>query len=145
MRKHHCTLLNKGQGAIEMVVLVGFFIMLSIPILSLFYLNASQSAQDTSIVQAKQSAREITLKADSVYSQGIGANDYIYVVFPQGLQKISARDREITFTVLASSGNSDIVSMGTAKLGIEGVIGTEAGPHKLKMRSLGDYVEISEG
>ncbi len=128
-----------------MLVLVSFFLLFSIPLISLIYLSATQGAQDSAVLQARQAGREIVGKADSVYSEGKGTSEEIVVVFPPNLQEIAMKGRELTFSVQISSGRSDVVSMGTAEIKRSGKIGLDAGPHRLTIRSLGNYVEISEG
>jgi hypothetical protein len=136
---------GKGQGTVEMLVLVGFFLIFSMPLISLMYLSGMQGAQDAALLQGRQAAREIAEKAGSVYAQGNGASEKITVVFPQNLQGIAANGRELTFAVLSSGGRSDVVAMSAARIKISGEIGMGGGPHELFLRSLGEYVEVSEG
>ncbi len=148
MRKHDVSLLRKtkrAQGAIELLVLVSFFLLFSIPLISLIYLSATDSAQDSALLQARQACREIIRASDSVYVEGSGSSKSVVVVFPQSLRDVRANGREITFSMNSQSGQSDVVGMGTPMLEINGKIGTEAGPHRLSISSLGNKVEIKEG
>ncbi|MFH1448064.1 MAG: hypothetical protein ABIG39_04315 [Candidatus Micrarchaeota archaeon] len=147
MRKSDCSMLKRrrrGQGAIELMVLVSFFMLFSIPLISLIYLSATQGSQDSSLSQAEQVSRKIIELTDSVYIQGDGAAEKLVVVFPQGMHGIGSNGRELTITVASSAGYSDVVSMGIADIVITGSVGTEAGPHSLIVRSLGDRVEVYE-
>ncbi len=134
---------SRGQASVEMLVLVSFLLLFSIPVISLVYLNATQSAQDSAVVQAREAARKIVGSADSVYVRGEGNSEKIIVVFPQNLESIRADGRELTLTVLASGGRSDVVMMAGEGI-VLGSIRTGMGPHQLAVRSAGDYVEISE-
>ena len=148
MRKHDVALLKKAkraQGAIELLVLVSFFLLFSIPLISLIYLSATDSAQDSALLQARQACREIIRASDSVYVEGSSSSKSVVVVFPQSLREVKANGREITFSIYSQSGQNDVVGMGTPVLEINGKIGTQAGPHRLSVTSLGNRVEIKEG
>lgn len=135
----------KGQSAIELLILVSFFLLFSIPLISMIYLQSNEGAQEASLIQAKQAAREIAEAANSVYVQGNGTNERITVIFPPGLQEIRANGREIVLVVHTSSGNSDVVEMGIADIEIGGAIGTAAGPHALRVKSIGNWIVVTEG
>jgi hypothetical protein len=149
MRKRERAMLmrncSKAQSAIELLILLSFFLLFSIPLISLMYLQSGEGAQDASLAQARQACREIAESADSVYAQGNETNEKVTAIFPPGLQGIRTSGREIVFTVHTSNGNSDVVAIGIANMKIRGEIGTTAGPHVLLVRSLGDMVEIEEG
>ena len=144
MREQNIAVL-KGQGAIELLILVSFFLLFSIPLISILYLSATQSAQDSALLQAKQMSREIIDVADAVYIQGEGARENPSVMFPHNIQSIRANGRELTITVSTSSGHSDVVGMSIGNVVIDGELGTSPGPHVLSITSLGESVEISEG
>lgn len=129
----------------ELLILISFFLLFSIPLISLIYLSATQSSQDAALSQARHASRRIIETADSVYIGGEGASGRLVVVFPHNLQGIRAEGRELTLVVLGPGGNSDVVAMGIGRIGISSDIETTAGPHSLVLRSLGDRVEISEG
>ncbi len=135
----------KGQGTIELMVLVAFFLLFSIPLLSLLYVSATESAQDSSLIQGRQMSREIIEAADSTYISGEGVTEKIVVIFPHNLQEIKANGREFFIRVRTGSGDSDIVVMGIAELEIDGNIGKTAGPHSLTITSTGERILIKEG
>ncbi len=138
-------MLKRAQSSIEFLILVSFFLLLTIPLISLVYLRTAGTAQDASLEQAQQTLRDLSSACDSAYIQGNGSVEKITVVFPQSVQELSANGQELWFRISVSGGQTDVTYLGMANVSIAGKIGSEAGPHTLTVRSLGKEVEITEG
>lgn len=137
-----CKCRRKGQIAVEYIIMVGFLMTLSLPIISLF-LEYSRGSQDKIMAtQAYNAARKIVDTAETVYSYGEPSMLQIRVFFPSNIDSIVLRDKEIMFKMQTSSGITDVVVYTIANL--TGSLSTVEGTHVITVEAKSNYVEISE-
>jgi len=133
---------RKGQIAVEYIIMVGFLMSLSLPIISLF-LEYSRGSQDIIITtQAYNAARKIVDTAETVYSYGEPSKLQIKVFFPSRIESILLRDKEITFRIRTSGGVTDVVVYTITNL--TGSLSTLEGTHVITVEAKNNCIQISE-
>ncbi len=133
---------RKGQIAVEYIIMVGFLMALTLPIISLF-LEYSRGSQDKIITtQAYNAARKIVDTAETVYSYGEPSRLQISVFFPSNIDSIVLRNKEVMFKIQTSSGITDVAVYTIANL--TGSLSTVEGTHVITVEAKSNYVEISE-
>ncbi len=73
----------RGQGATEFLLILGFILLLILPV---GYHTFSQSSESSRIVQAQLAVSEIAKVADYVYYQAPGAKQIVTVFLPGGVE-----------------------------------------------------------
>jgi uncharacterized protein (UPF0333 family) len=128
---------NKGQGAMEYLVLLAF----SIIIFSIVAYYASEQVtivnKQQKLEQAKLAVKEIADAATEVYQQGAGARKIVNVAFPEG---VSGDGIIINNSIHIVFEGSDIVY--PLSFPISGSIPTTAGSHDISFVSYGNSVSI---
>jgi len=112
-------LMEKGQASIEFLVLVAFFLVFLVPIVTLMFNLSGDKSDELSVQQAQQLGRRMVDAADGIYIQGGGAAKVEYLFFPSRLSDIGVGTQaghELFLTVETANGPTDIVFMSIAPL-----------------------------
>jgi hypothetical protein len=102
----------KGQVATETLVLAGFIIAFSVPIIFMLYAATNMRTEDVAIEQAGVTTKALVDEANELWVQGNGSARIVLVNFPDRLKNITVEGREIVFTLDTSKGPVDIVAVG---------------------------------
>ncbi|MFH1448740.1 MAG: hypothetical protein ABIG39_07815 [Candidatus Micrarchaeota archaeon] len=98
----------RAQVGIEVMGVVGFVFLILIPLLTGFYTYSSDFWERLAIEKADAAAERIANAVDMVGPQG-DAMLVQEIVVPKNVEKIKVDGREIVFTLVTSSGATDIV------------------------------------
>jgi len=134
---------RKAQFSIEYLMMMGFALMLLIPIIVLFASESQNMKSDIAVSQLNQVAMKIADKAEEVYYQGQPSRTTIKVSIPQGVKNITFSNNEIIFNFL----NPDNVVLQVEQdtpINVTGNISSNAGIHFIQIESEGEYVLVSE-
>ena len=77
--------MKKAQFAMEYLMVVGFSILLTIPLVWYLYQGYDDMKQDVNVEHLAEVAREISFQIEKVFYQGPGSRTTISVYFPQGV------------------------------------------------------------
>jgi hypothetical protein len=135
--------MKKGQVAAEYIVIVGFALLATIPLLLLY---ASQSADIENKVgsgQALQVARLIVDSSESVYYLGPPSKTTLKVYIPREVQDIQFHNTQVIlkYRQKGQSSISDITQEG--KVNMTGTIDERRGLRKLTIQATDAGVTIS--
>ena len=104
---------RKGQAALEMITLLGFIMLFSIP---LIVLVTSLNDADLAIKQGHANVQLMTDAANSVYIMGCNSSREILISYPSKLNNITIASREIIFKMDTGYGPMDVVGKTIAPL-----------------------------
>jgi len=104
---------SKGQSGIEMIVLLSFIILFSIPLILLL---GSINDRDLAVRQARSDVQLLTDTANSVFIMGCDSKRVLLLSYPSGLRNITIRDREVIFTLDGPDGPIDVIGISIAPL-----------------------------
>ena len=135
----------RAQAATEMLVLAGFALAFMLPLAFLFISSSNAELSETSVNQAKISARTIADEAGELYLQGPDAKKTIFVNYPNGIVNGSIEGGLVVLTVNANGQEVDAVS--TTFANISGNLAGKrlAGIQRIRLEYIwnGNYVNIS--
>ncbi|MCD6549891.1 hypothetical protein J7K41_04270 [Candidatus Micrarchaeota archaeon] len=145
-RRKRCWM--RAQVSLESLILMGFVLTFSIPLLMLV---GNLNTEDAAIGQARSTVQILADAANQVYMQGEGAQKVVLVAYPPRLigAAVRAADEdhgEIVFTVRADSGPVDVVRVTVVPLDETGSDLTGgrlgAGLQKVKISYIGGKVRL---
>lgn len=122
--------MERGQVSIEYVVIMGFLLLLIIPLTAYSFIEVKRSTQ---MNNAEDTVNTLANAADEVYALGPGSKKYVQITIPGGVTQSSVSNREVQFKMTIFGGTSDVFAPTKAEL--EGAIPTTSGPHRI-------YVEM---
>ena len=132
---------KKAQVSIEFMSIVGFMLLLLIPLIIAYYRNTQESAYTIQSEQLNKIANEITDTAESVYYLGEPSKVTIKAYIPHGVERVEISNKEVVFKIRYGNRTSDIVS--SSKVNISGSIGTSEGIHSIVIEAKENYVEVN--
>lgn len=132
-----------------MLVMVGFALVLIVPLALLFLSATGVESGKAAVLQAKAAARTISSEAGVVYLQGNGATKTILVNYPDGVTGIRADGRLVAIGMKADERQLEITSPTFADMQWA-PSSLAPGPHRLILTCMEgeggqNYVEIREG
>ncbi|MCD6227279.1 hypothetical protein J7J90_02175 [Candidatus Micrarchaeota archaeon] len=110
----HNTKLNriktlKGQSAMESIILIGFVMLLTIPILMIFF-NVDRTS--SALAQARASVQIMADNVNKVYAQGQGAQIITTIAVPQYCKNVTLKSTgaggEIIFVMHTRDGDVEV-------------------------------------
>lgn len=144
----------KGQAATESILMAGFVIAFTIPILVLLYSAVNLRGEQTALSQARLSAKSIADYAGELYVQGDGSTRIVLVNYPPSLRNIIIGEHEVVFWLELSGRRSDVVAPSLARMrsSPERSLGSQRDPlfsylgsgvHAVNLTNVDGVVEIS--
>jgi len=132
---------NKAQVAMEYMILVGFLVVITIPLILVYNTQYKGTSQQIIANQAEQIGQKIVDTAESIYYLGQPSKTTIKIYMPQQIESITITDYEIMFQLMSSKGTEDVVKLSSVPL--NGTLPTTSGMHYITIQSVGSYVNIS--
>ncbi|MFH1591716.1 MAG: hypothetical protein ABIC95_07385 [archaeon] len=133
---------GKAQVSMEYMVVIGFSLMLLIPILIAFYMQTNDLADSVNMNIARDATQEIIEHAELVYYLGSPSMIELQIRVPEKINNISLIGRQVTFEVDTQAGLTDVFSIGTVNL--TGDILPHSGKRTLRLQATGNTVNITE-
>ncbi len=134
--------MKKGQVSTEYLMVVGFSLLILVPVLAAFFLQTQDLQDSVDLNAAKEAVRTIAENADLVYTMGPPTTVVIKVRVPDKVTKVSFQGRQVTMEVETAAGLSDVFE--TASANMTGNMSAESGTHKLKLTAQSSSVQITE-
>ena len=132
---------KKAQISMEYLTIVGFMLVMVLPMMLIFY--QYQESTNTQVIsnQVYQIAQNIVDSSEAVYYLGYPSRKTIKVYFPKNIRGVSIQQKTLVFNISTANGIDQIVVMSAVP--ISGSLPSTSGVHKIIIKSEGDYVEIS--
>ena len=99
---------RKGQVSVELLVIVGFIVLVMVPVLFSIYMRGNDYKERISVSQVNIAAGRLAQAVDSVGYLGGNAKLVLEVQMPQGVE-VKAGSREIVFRFDDNGLRNDIV------------------------------------
>lgn len=130
---------KRGQISIELVITIGFALLIIIPLTLLLYEYTIQRNQEINSNQAGLIARKITDAADSVYYIGYPTTKSLKIYMPEDIESINISGRTIIFRL-----TTGLEEVSVANINLTGYISPTSGRKHLIVSALEYMVNISE-
>lgn len=132
----------RGQAALEYMVMLGFAIMIILPLW--LYVNSSigDTAGELDLTYARVAVDKVKDAADSVYVQGPPASIYLDLDMPGNIQSATVSGREIQIKLSTKGGVADVYAVSLATL--QGSLPTRAGRVRVLVKAETGFVNVTE-
>lgn len=132
---------RKAQVSMEFLIIMGFIITITIPLLMSYYEYSRNANVRIKTEQLYKIAREIVDNAESVYYIGTPSKTTIRVFIPEGVESVEINQRQIIFKV-KFYGNISEISY-SSNVDLSGTIRPHSGIHNIVIEAKENYVEIT--
>ena len=132
---------KNAQVSVEYVIIVGFILFITIPLILIFYEHTSSTNDQVITSQVDMIAKKVVDSAKSVYYLGEPSKTRIKVYMPTNIENVTIDNYEVVFKVKTKSGVTDISQ--PSSVNISGFISVTKGIHYISIESKGDYVWVS--
>jgi len=102
---------RRAQVGIEAIAIVGFMLLLMLPLTYLLLSQANQFSESAAIARASENAARVVAVVNEVGRMGPGSKVVVQVEQPIGVKSVSVNSKELEFMLGTSSGDTDIVKM----------------------------------
>ena len=126
----------------EYIMVMGFALLLTIPLVIVFFESSSGTQEQVRVAQVDQLVRKLAETADAVSALGEPSFTTIRAYIPTGVTNISINGREIVFSMETEAGLTEII--GVTVQNVSGSIGATSGYHSIKVEAVGSGVILSE-
>jgi hypothetical protein len=133
--------MHKSQVAMEYMILMGFIVLLTAPLILIYYKYSYSTEYELSQNQIFNMGNKIIDNAESVYYQGNQSKTTMKVRIPEKIIVINVTRNEITFSMDNKGKRSDVVIV--SKINLTGNINSLPGIRYISITSQGNYVSIS--
>ena len=132
---------KRCQASMEYVIIVGFVVVITIPLILIYY-NYTDSTNDAIVAnQAEQIVRKVVDAAESVYFLGEPSQTVLKVYVPNYIRQAVVAGREIYYVIDTGGVKFDIAQV--SSVNITGSLPTTPGIHFIIIRAIGDSVDVS--
>ncbi len=133
---------SKAQVAMEYIIIVGFVVVITIPLVLLFYDYSGSSNMQINTNQINGVGKKIMDSAESVYYLGVPSKITLKANFPQSVSSVDIANNELVFKMSTPTGIVDIVL--SSSVPIHGSLSNFAGVHIMQIEARSDGVWITE-
>lgn len=131
---------RKSQVAMEYILIVGFAMLIAIPLFLVFSYYTNEARDEISVKQVDSIARKIVDSAETVYYLGEPSKVTLKVYMPQHIEDLIIEDGYVRFIVKVGYFPSDIVH--SSDINISGNVSFKPGMKRITIESKGDYVWV---
>jgi uncharacterized protein (UPF0333 family) len=117
--------MGRGQVSMEYMMIVGFSLLLIIPIIAIYGLERQGMNTQVAVEQASNIGRKVTDASETVYYLGKPAKTTLKIYMPAYIENITISDREIIFLVALDDGTTEVVA--TSDVNMTGSISAHQG------------------
>ena len=134
----------KAQAGIEYMIIFGFSLVLVGVLWVYSNANVESTRWDLQVAYAESALDSITEVSSSAYVQGPPARFFVYPNFPDNVQQIYISGSTISMELLWTPAGIKRNITATSIANMTGNISTVKGSHRVLVKSMGTYVDISE-
>lgn len=131
----------KSQVSVEYLFIMGFAVMMTIPLLLIYYTYSTESGESVAQNQALQIARKIVDASESVYYLGKPSQTTLKLNFPDKIQSINVSNKEVVFRIKTKDGTADLVQI--SSVNINGTLPSTQGIHIITVKAEDGYVMLT--
>jgi hypothetical protein len=133
--------MDRGQVAMEYMMIVGFSLLLIIPVIAIYGLERHSMNTQVAVEQAGNIGRKISDASEQVYYLGKPAKTTLKIYMPSYIHNITISNREIVFLVTLNSVTTEVV--GTSDVNMSGSISPQQGIQYIEVAADDYMVNIS--
>lgn len=133
---------KRGQVSLEYLAIFSFAMFLTIPLVSIYFIQQNNIQADIIGARSSKIANDIVDFSEEVYYMGSPAQKTLRVDFPKYVDEVIIAPGGIAFVIDTGTLNFDVFVASTVNL--TGNISSFEGMHVLLIKNEGGYVSIQE-
>lgn len=134
---------KRAQVSMEYLAIIMFFLLVSVPIFTYFYISGPEKEYYASITQAEKVANEIIDNARLINSQGYGTKITRTVVIPKYVDNINFSGNYVIITLNNNDKVSQVMRKGSVKFNETSLYVYGGISYTLKYENTIDGVQVS--
>ena len=131
----------KGQVSNELLVVVGFILLLFIPLMAVMYLKLGDVNTDLSLLQMHFSAARIAYLVNAIGYMGEGSSIITEIYVPENIKSITFNPNEVVFAANVRGSENDVTQPTSFTMHSSGGI-TSPGRYRLEIINTGTGVSV---
>src|SRR3989338_11104260 len=131
----------KAQVSVEYLFIMGFAVLMTIPLLLIYHTYSTESGESVAQNQALQIARKIVDASESVYYLGKPSQTTLKLNFPDNIKAAKMENYEVIFNLSTTHGIAEIVQV--SAVNISGNLPTSRGIHIITIKAEEGYVKVT--
>jgi len=131
----------RGQVSNELLVVVGFILLLFIPLMFVMYLKLGDVNNDLSLLQMHFSAARIAYLINAIGYMGEGSAIITEIYVPENIKRVSFNPNEVVFTANVRGADNDVVQPTSFRISSSGDI-TRPGRYRIELVNTGTGVSV---
>ena len=136
-------MMGRAQVSMEYLAIIMFFLLVSVPIFTYFYISGPEKEYAASITQAEKIANEIIDNSRLINSQGYGTKISRTIVIPKYVETINFTGNYVVITLNNNDKISQVMRKGSVKFN-DTVLDVYGGiSYTLKYENTMDGVQVS--
>ena len=135
-------IMDKSQISMEFIILLGFILIVSIPLIVIYYGYSNETKFELSQNQAMKIAHKIVDNAESVFYLGEPSKTTIKVSMPENIDKIIIHEKEVVFIIRYKGMPNDIVV--DSPVSLSGNLSSSSGIRYITIKASGNNVVIKD-
>jgi uncharacterized protein (UPF0333 family) len=131
----------RGQVSNELLVVVGFILLLFIPLMFVMYLKLGDVNNDLSLLQMHFSAARIAYLINAIGYMGEGSSMITEVYVPENIKRVGFNPHEVVFTANVRGADNDVAQPTSFEIFPSGDI-TRPGRYRIELVNTGAGVSV---
>ena len=133
--------MKRGQVSLEYMMVVGFTLLMIMPIVAIYGIEKSSIENKVNTRQAHTIARQLADASEKVYYLGEPAKTTLKVYMPSHVETVSIGNREIVFVMDIDGTSTEIVA--DSAVNISGTVSPKQGIQYIEVAAQGYEVNIT--
>ena len=131
----------RGQVSNELLVVVGFILLLFIPLMFVMYLKLGDVNNDLSLLQMHFSAARIAYLINAIGYMGEGSAIITEIYVPENIKRVGFNPNEVVFTANVRGADNDVVQPTSFRISSSGGI-ARPGRYRIEIINTGAGVSV---
>jgi uncharacterized protein (UPF0333 family) len=141
-RQCNIILKKKSQLSIEYVLIMGFSLLMLMPLMTIFIYNNNSFNEDVAIRECGKALSSIITTSETVQYLGEPTQKTIRVYLPNNIINTTFNNRQASITLLLNGKAQEIIK--SSNINMTGNITIHQGIHTLRIRAINNTVMITE-
>jgi uncharacterized protein (UPF0333 family) len=134
--------MKRGQAAMEYLAVIGFALLMIVPIIFIFFSQSEDITQQLTMNQIREIGRKVVNTAEKIYYLGEPSQTTLKIYMPNNVEQVNISGRTIVFKVRLNNAPSDLVFPSTVN--VTGNISVQSGIRFIKVKTIAGKVNISD-
>ena len=133
---------KRGQVSLEYLAIFSFAVLLTIPLVTVYFVQQNNIQSDITMARANRIAQELVSTAEDVYYMGYPSQRTIDITFPPGIAHVEVHSFGLTFTIVTQDRILEVFRQSNVNL--SGEIRSFEGRHVIVVKNEGGFINFED-